>query len=282
MRIPHFFFKGIALVGRFYRIEERQLADIDLFVAPAERNAALAVLHGRGYADLREPGGWRPDVERPGITMTRTEGDTLLDVHWGLETVNALSSAATVLLPPAVWRGVAPQGGLPVPHDEHHLALVLHHLVRHDLLHVRGLLDVALLWHALPHDAGHEASELAVALGVRRALGVVGRAVVDGLSLYPLRGIKLGASDWRRRRVARHLGITDWLVWAARHSDERPSHVTLTLRRAWLRWLLADEARLMRLIGEVLRPPAGYLVWRYPEAGPGRAWRAHLRACVRG
>ena len=258
-RIPHFFFKGIALLGRFYRIEERQLADIDVFVPPAQRNAALAVLHARGYADLRDPGTWRPDVPRPGVTMRRgtewTAGDeALLDIHWGLESVSTLTPAQTVFVPETVWRSVSDQAGLPVPQDEHHLALVLHHLVRHDLLHVRGLLDAALLWDALPHAAGGEVAEVAAALGVRRALTVVGRVLVDGVGAFPLRGVPWDDDDWRRRVLRRRLGLADWLVWAARHAVDGPAHVTLSMRRAWWRWLLADDAGAWRLVREGVAP----------------------------
>jgi hypothetical protein len=285
-RIPHFFFKGIALVGRFYRIEERQLADIDVFVPPAQRNAALAVLHALGYGDLRDSTDWRPDASRPGLSMRRgsdgaAEDEALLDVHWGLESVAALSPEATVTVPDTVWRGVTDQGGLPVPHDEHHLALVLHHLVRHDLLHVRGLLDLALLWDALPHAAGQEAVEVASALGVHRALAVVGRALVDGVGAYPLRGVTLTSADWRRRLLTRRLGLEDWLVWAARHAADGPAHVIISVRRAWWRWLLSDEASAGRLVREVLVPEADYLRWRWPDAGSTSAWFRHLRASLR-
>ncbi|MEX0692410.1 MAG: nucleotidyltransferase family protein, partial [Gemmatimonadales bacterium] len=182
--LRHFFFKGIALVGRFYRIEERLLADVDLFIAPADRNSVLAALHALGYAQL---GDGEPGTERPGLTMTRGS-DVLLDVHWGLEATDRTVQAPAVTLPPFVWSGVEVQGGLAVPQDEHHAALVLHHWARHDLDHIRGLLDFALLWDAVPHAGGADLSEVARHLGVARVLGAAGRAVGDGGGVYTLRG----------------------------------------------------------------------------------------------
>lgn len=287
--IRHFFFKGIALVGRLYRLEDRRLDDVDLMVDPIARNAALATLHSLGYADLHDPTRPSPATRRPGTTMclldaVSGEGDraALFDVHWGLEPLNALLPAETLPLPEAVWDGIDTQRGLPVPSDEHHVALILHHLVRHDLLHVRGLLDMALLWEGLPKRGGAELRQLADGLGVGRTLGVVARVLVDDLGLFPLLGVRPGARDWRARRVLRRLRLRDWLVFAARRGGDTRRHVMVSASRAWRRFLLADNggtaARLMR---ELLAPPREYLRWRWPEApSDAAAWRRHLAAAV--
>ncbi len=288
--VAHFFFRGIALLGRFYRLDDRQLDDVDLMVPVEKRNTALAVLHARGYAELSQPGVWGPASERPGATMYRVdpatgERDTrtpLVDIHWGLEPVSPLLPAEGISLPSAVWAAVEMQQRLPVPPDEFHAALVLHHLVRHDLLHIRGLLDLALLWEALPRHAGAKLADLAQRLGVGRVLGVIGRVFVDDVRLFPLRGVHIGARDWRGRAALRRMRIVDWLVWAARHVEDSRHHVTVTRSLAWRRYLLADAPRAGRLLRELLRPPREYLRWRWPDAGSDQqAWRMHLGTALR-
>lgn len=284
--VAHCFFKGIALLGRFYRIDERQLADIDLLVDVGDSRDALAVLHSMGYGELGDRGVWRPSSRRPGVTLEREDpagGDRgmLLDLHWGLESLASVISDETIVLPSTVWGRVEYQGGLPVLPDEYHAALVLHHFVRHDLLHARSLLDFALLWEALPHDSGQELSELARSLGVERALRVVGRVMVDDLLLYPLRGVRLGPQDWRDRVALRYLRLAPWLMWAARNATAEPQHVTITRSRVWRRFLLGDWSNKARLLRELLAPPSDYLRWRWPSVSRRRAWRRHLRMALR-
>jgi hypothetical protein len=287
--IYHCFFKGIALIGRFYRIDDRRLDDIDLLVGEGDRNATLALLHAQGYSDLVEPGVWGPATDRPGVTMYQVDPQTgerdaaapLLDLHWGLESVTTVLPGNAVAVPNAVLAKAQMEHRLPILPDEYHAALVLHHLVRHDLLHVRGLLDLALLWEALPRDGGRQLTDLAQRLGVSRALGIIGRVLVDDLHLYPLRGVRLGAADWRGRRMLRRIRMGDWVAWAARHVGEKPRHVTLTRSLSWRRFLLADAPRAGQLLGELLRPPPEYLRWRWPKASASTAWRRHLLAALR-
>jgi hypothetical protein len=287
--VHHCFFKGIALLGRFYRIDERQLADIDLIIDVADYSKAFAVLHGEGYAELGNRDRWAPAARRPGVTMHRAFSSTgdndpnlFLDLHWGLESVGTLLPDEEIVLPPSVWARVGTENGLPVLPDEHHAALVLHHLVRHDLLHVRGLLDFALLWEALPQGAGQELTELARTLGVERGLRVVGRMMVDELHLYPLKGVKLGPRDWRDRLALRHLRLTPWLAWAARNATKGPRHVTLTRSLAWRRLQLADVPHPGRLFRDLMAPPREYLHWRWPGLpSDGAAWRRHMVTAFR-
>lgn len=288
--VQHFFFKGIALLGRFYRLDDRRLDDVDLMVDLAGRNEAMAVLHAHGYADLAEPGVWGPASLRPGTTMYRVDPVTgerdehapLLDLHWGLEPVSTMLPDDGITLPSTFWARVEMDQRLPVPPDEFHAALILHHLVRHDLLHIRGLFDLALLWEALPREAGARLTELARHLGVGRALSVIGRILVDDLFLFPIRGVRLGAGDWRARTALRRLRLRDWLGWAGRHAADRRHHVTVTRSLAWRRFLLADAPDVGQLTTELFRPSPEYLGWRWPEArAPGQAWRQHLAAALK-
>ena len=288
--VQHCFFKGIALLGRFYRLDDRRLDDVDLMVDLAGRNEAIAVLHAHGYADLAEPGVWGPASLRPGTTLFRVDPATgerdrnapLLDLHWGLEPVSRVLPTEGITLPSSFWARVETDQRLPAPPDEAHAALILHHLVRHDLLHVRGLLDLALLWEALPRNGGARLTELAGHLGVGRALSIIGRILVDDLLLFPVRGVRLGAGDWRARAALRRLRLRDWLGWAGRHAADPRHHVTVTRSLAWRRFLLADAPDVGQLTGELFRPSEEYLSWRWPEArAPGQAWRQHLAAALR-
>jgi hypothetical protein len=284
--VRHCFFKGIALLGRFYRIDERRLADIDLLVDVSDYSKAFAALHAEGYAELGTRARWAPAAGRPGVTMHRplpADGpDLFLDVHWGLESLVTLLPDDEILLPAEIWQRVEHEHGLPVLPDEAHAALVLHHLVRHDLLHVRGLLDFALLWETLPRDAGRELTDLAHLLGVGPALRMVGRVMVDDLHLYPLKGVPLGPPSWRDRLARRSLGLKSWLMWAARNATDRPRHVTLTRSLAWRRLQLADVPHPGRLLRDLMAPPREYLRWRWPQSpSDAAAWRRHLATAFR-
>lgn len=280
--VRHFFFKGVALVGRVYEPGDRAFADIDLVVDPRQLNAAVAALYTLGYVALREPDQPGPATLRPGLTMHRPGKGTeferiLLDLHWGLEPVTHLLPRADLAVPEPVWNGVQAEGGLPVPLDEHHLALIVHHLAHHDMLHVRGLLDVALLWETLPKRAGGELADIAQRIGVRRPLAAVARVLVDDLALYPLRGVPIGADGLRGRVLGGLLSLPRWLAWAAR-AEER-EHVMITPRRIWRRLLLADDLNgtALGLMGDALKPPDEYLRWRWPNASSEfTAWMWHL------
>ena len=86
-------------------------------------------------------------------------------------------------LPQAVWDGVTGVNGLPAPAPEHHAALVLHHLVHHDLLPIRSLLDLALLWQGFSHDAAKEYAKMAGEFGVLRAARAVNATLVRDMGL---------------------------------------------------------------------------------------------------
>ncbi|MBI4500497.1 MAG: nucleotidyltransferase family protein [Gemmatimonadetes bacterium] len=282
-RIQHCFFKGIALLGRFYRIEERQLEDTDLLIRATDRNAALSLLLARGYAELGDSSSPTPGTVRPGVTMYRPDADgnvdaaTFLDLHWGLEAPTPLIPGGGLPVPDALWPGVQSHGGLPVPRDEHHAALILHHLVRHDLLHVRGLLDLALLWDALPPSGGSDLTALCRRLGVGRALGIVGHLLVSELKLTRLLGVRTEARDWRSRMALERMRLADWLLRAARSTTHNSRHLLITRSRAWRRFLLADAPKTGRLFRELIVPPRDYLRWRWPKArSDADAWRQHL------
>lgn len=280
--VRHFFFKGVALLGRVYESGDREFADIDLVVHPQQLSTAVAALYTLGYVAYREPDQPGPATLRPGMTMYLPGRGSdfervLLDVHWGLEPVTHLLPRIDLPVPQAVWNNVEVERGLPVPLDEHHLALIVHHLAHHDMLHVRGLLDAALLWEALPKRAGGELNEIATKIGVQRPLHAVARVLVDDLTLYPLRGVRIGADGLRGHALERLLSLQRWLVWASRAGERE--HVMITPRRVWRRLLLADDlnSTALGLLGDAVKPPGEYLRWRWPDASSEfSAWMHHL------
>jgi hypothetical protein len=258
LTIPHFFAKGVALLHRVYRLGDRELADIDLYVHRSAARLAVQTLEELGFRAIPLALQSGPAALRPGVVLARegyseAQGVTL-DVHWG---------------------------DLPVPTSGHHAALVVYHLVHHDLLHVRGLLDLALLWRDLEPEDLSALSELARALGVERALRALALVLARDLGLPRPESIGPPASDWRGRRLTRLLVLHRWLAWAGAAGEREPGEITP--RRVGRRLLLLDAAwRAALVLGDVLAPPRAHLRWRWPDAESDvAAWGRHLRSAAR-
>ncbi len=284
--VPHFFAKGIALLGRCYRPGDRELADIDLYVRKSERHRARETLASLGYRALPEREQSGPEALRPGVAVRRggqaSELDAVtVDIHWGLEPVDRLLPRSSGPIPGEVWQLLERQEGLPVPTPHHHAALLVHHLVHHDLLHVRGLVDLALLWSRAGEANGASFETTAAELRVLRTGRVLHQVVVRDLGVDAVDGVAPPPTDWRARRLASLLTVERWLAWAARATERE--HVAVTPRRIARRVLLIDDARYAaRLAKDVLWPPEEFLTWRWPEAGSLGAARArHFRQVVR-
>jgi hypothetical protein len=261
LTIPHFFAKGVALLHRVYRLGDRELADIDLYVHRSAARLAVQTLEELGFRAIPLALQSGPAALRPGVVLARegyseAQGVTL-DVHWGIEP------------------------DLPVPTSGHHAALVVYHLVHHDLLHVRGLLDLALLWRDLEPEDLSALSELARALGVERALRALALVLARDLGLPRPESIGPPASDWRGRRLTRLLVLHRWLAWAGAAGEREPGEITP--RRVGRRLLLLDAAwRAALVLGDVLAPPRAHLRWRWPDAESDvAAWGRHLRSAAR-
>ena len=268
--IPHFFLKGVALAGWLYEPGDRTFVDVDLCVAPEARGEALDTLRVLGYREYEPAHQSGPAELRPGVTLVsgaaRSALETVVvDVRWGIEPVDRLLPRADTPVPDAIWHRVARTGSLPAPAPEHHAALVLHHLVHHDLLHVRGLVDFALLWQRLSGDAGKEFEETAGRLGVLRAGRVLSAVLVQDLALERRPGIGPPPRDLRGRQLARLLKLERWLTWAGATSVHE--HVAITPRRVARRVLLLDRlTSARRLVADAVWPPREFLRWRWPDA----------------
>jgi hypothetical protein len=285
LTIPHFFAKGVALLHRVYRLGDRELADIDLYVHRSAARLAVQTLEELGFRAIPLALQSGPAALRPGVVLARegyseAQGVTL-DVHWGIEPVDRLLPRANIPIPDAVWDRLVCGADLPVPTSGHHAALVVYHLVHHDLLHVRGLLDLALLWRDLEPEDLSALSELARALGVERALRALALVLARDLGLPRPESIGPPASDWRGRRLTRLLVLHRWLAWAGAAGEREPGEITP--RRVGRRLLLLDAAwRAALVLGDVLAPPRAHLRWRWPDAESDvAAWGRHLRSAAR-
>jgi hypothetical protein len=275
--VPHFFYKGIALLGSLYEAGDRAMQDIDVHVAPGALDAALAAVTALGYRPA-------PDAEQPGPPELRsacvlhreaaeTEVETVtVDLHWAVEPLDRLLPRATVAVPDVVWDTLGGDA-LVVPADECHLVLLAQHVAHHDMLHLKGLLDFALLWRRLPAGAGITVEAVAREVGALRAVRLLGGIISREFNLPDPGGVGT-AWDWR----ATQIGATDLrglvLLAMTRPSEEV---VTITPARIRRRFGVIDRwSGFWKLLADVVLPPRAHLAWRWPDAGsPMRAWGRH-------
>ena len=264
--VEHFFAKGIALLGTLYRPGDRVISDLDLYVPGAAREAAVERLAALGYAPLADTDQSGPPALRSSLALTRAAGvepeDFTVDLHWAVDPVRRLLPRGDRPIPPRFWRGAGRRDGLRVPAPEHHAALLVHHLVHTDLAHVRGLLDLALLFADLPADAGVEYRAAAEELGVgdfaRAAAGLVSRDL----------GVHRPAAG------ANHApALDEWLARVARSDPDDDARITR--RRIMTRIRVLGWRSAPTLLADVVAPPAAFLAWRWPGRSVGGALARH-------
>lgn len=282
--VRHCFARGIALLGAEYEPGEREMADLDLYVPSDEVSAARAALDSLGYAELpiAEQGG--PAALRSNVDLERHGSNVqsvAVDLHWAVEPVTWLLPRPGHALPDPFWQRVDRTNALPRPSVEHHVALLVHHLVHHDLLHLRGVLDLALVLDANDAIDGTVVEDVAKRWEVLRATRLLHEAIVSNLGVGAVRGIAPAPDDWRARPLANRLRLTDWIVWAA--SGREDEHTTVNPRRIASRMLSLDRAvDTLGLIRDVIVPPVEHLRWRWPsERTTLAAWMKHVGQVVR-
>lgn len=280
--VSHFFARGIALAGTVYAPGDRQMADLDLFVQPGSAPAAREILAGLGYQELPPEEQSGPAALRSSVNLSRESARSAMlavavDLHWGVEPVNRLLPRPGATVPQAVWQAVRPGPPLPLPAPAHHAALLVHHLVHHDLLHARAVLDLALLRRDLWTTDGAAYEGVARRLGVLRVARAVHWAQVRDFGFAPVAGVRAAPRDPRGRRLERALVLDRWLAWAGAAGESE--HVEITSHRLRRRVLLLDRAADARLLlADALFPPREHLRWRWPDApSDAAAWRRHLR-----
>jgi hypothetical protein len=280
--VPHFFARGIVLAGTVYAPGDREMADLDLFVQPGAAPVAREIVTRLGYEELPPEEQSGPAALRSSVNLSREPARSAmeavdLDLHWGLEPVNRLLPRPGATVPPVVWRAVQSGNALRAPTPAHHAALLVHHLVHHDLLHARALLDLALLRRDQWTTDGNAYEDVARHLGVLRVARVVHWAQVRDFGFAPIAGVRAAPRDLRGRRLERALVLDRWLAWAG--GAGQSEHVEISTRRMRRRVLLLDRASdAGLLVADALFPPRAHLRWRWPGApSDGAAWRRHLR-----
>lgn len=284
--ITHFFLKGVVVARWLYEPGERHFVDLDLCIPPEQRGPAMDALAAVDYEALPETTQGGPAALRPGVVLVRRLARTAmeavnLDVRWGVEPIERLLPRSDTPMPDAVWGRLTRVGSLPSPDPAHHAALLLHHLVHHDLLHIRSLLDFILLLQRLPAHAGGEFERIAGQLGVLRAARAVSAALRRDLGVETGPGVGPAPRDLRGRRLEKMLRLEGWLVWAGAATAQE--HVAVTPRRILRRTLLLDRIGSARkLLADAVWPPSEFVRWRWPEAGSmGRARAKHLTSAMR-
>jgi hypothetical protein len=267
--IQHFFVKGMALAERIYQPGEREMVDIDVHVVPSAREAVKGALEELGYFILPDEEQAGPAALRSGIFAGRYAGSSQLehiglDLAWGLDPVDRLLPRPDRPVPREVWDCLDLTGSIPVPKNAHHVALLVHHLVHHDMLHFRGLVDLALLWPKVAEESSREVEILAKQLGVLRATRLLAAVLQSDF------GVQLvspgpAPADRRGKRARRMLDPVCWCTWVS--NATAAEFVEINLRRIRRRLLLLDDVRATPgLLADAVIPPREYLRWRWPEA----------------
>jgi hypothetical protein len=267
--IRHFFVKGIALANRLYEPGEREMADIDLHIDPDARGSVIGTLEELGYhvppdSDQSGPAALRSSMFAGRYTGSSQLEHIGLDLAWGLDPVDRLLPRPDRQVPQDVWDCLDTSGSLPTPQDAHHVALLVHHLVHHDMLHFRGLVDLALLWPRVTEDSSHEIENLAAQIGVSRATRLLADVLRNDLGAVLVRPGP--PPDDRRGRLARRMLVpVMWCSWASQATDTE--FVEINPRRIRRRILLIDSLKSVpHLLRDAVFPPREYLRWRWPES----------------
>lgn len=272
--VRHCVYKGHAL-AHAYAPGTRSAVDVDLLVAEEDVTAALAVLAGRGLHPATEAWAAAAPALRRGVELVRPGAAPVhVDLAWALAAVHRLISDRRHADLTPVWARIVTREGIAVPADGVHYALVVHHLVHHDLQHARGVVDALLLWAGMDADEAATAAACARRWGVARVAGGFSRA-------FAARWGPLGPLLPGGTRLSRALDPAR--LW--RLADRSPARAAaeITPARAWRRLGLLDRRRdAWRLARDIVMPPAAYLAWRWPDAGGyGRRWMRHAARTLR-
>jgi len=266
--LPHVFVKGIVFVDDLYPPGARELADIDVYVARDAAPAARATLESLGFRVEADDPDRGPSPLRPGLTLVRAATSdvesAVVDLHWGVEPLTSLLPRDRTPLPRGVWDR-ARQGRLPAPCPGDHAALLVHHLVHHDFLHVVSLVDLAVLWPQVLADEGTTFAATARALRAGRVARIVADVLARDLGLARPPRLEAAPSDWRARRLAASLRLDRWLAWAAAAGPS--TRAAITPGRVGRRLLAVEHVwNGAGVVWDALWPPQAHLRWRWPEA----------------
>lgn len=270
--IPHCFVKGTALADTIYHAGDRLQTDMDVYVRPAHRAHAEDALTALGYRPLgdREQAG--PPALRSALALERDDADPMtaatVELHWGVDPVDHLLPRGDRALPERIWDAVDARGTRNVPRPAHHAAMLVHHLVHSDLLHVRGVLDLAMVLQQMDAADAAEYHATCADLGVGRFGAQAVRLVLEELHVEAAEPVV--AATPSSVRAVRRPALDEWLAFVA--SADPADDARITVSRIRRRLGLLDRPALPSLARDLLWPPAAFLTWRW--GGP--LWSARL------
>jgi hypothetical protein len=154
---------------------------------------------------------------------------------------------------------VEERDGIMAPSPEHHAALLAHHLVHTDLLHVRSLLDIAYVFAELPPHAGTEYQLVCRELRLGRFAVILAQIMSRDFGIERPRAI--GDGPGRLNALTRRLDLESWLTLVAA-TDPGADNV-ITTERIRRRTRLVDAGNTATLWEDVFFPPACFLKWRW-------------------
>ncbi len=277
----HFFAKGIALLGTVYQPGDRLMADMDLYIRIDHRGAVLGVLGGLGYRPRAEHEQAGPAALRSSLALEREAAHdierTAIDLHWALDPVERVLPRRDRPVPARMWDHLVRTGDLHTPMAEHHAAILVHHLVHTDLLHVRSLLDLAFVFAEVPEDGGAEYLAVCRQLRIERTgISVAGLLAKEfGVA----RPAAIAGQDLPRNRWIDQLTLEGWLGVVARSEPDDDN--AITVRRLRRRLQLIDRPAWRTLGQDVFFPPAAFLHWRWGTDDLGGARRKHYGQLLR-
>lgn len=272
--LPHLFMKGAALADSLYPLGERLFSDVDVHVPPARRAEALEALAQLGFTPIADREQAGPPALRSTLALTAPAepplSEVTVDLHWAVDPVDRLLPRGDHPLPECVWRGVETGGARNVPAPAHHAALLAHHLVHADLLHVRGLVDLALIVPLFSDEQATEYLATCAALGVGRFGRAVARLIARDLGASiatPFEAPDAPADP----PFMRGFTVERWLQLMAESDPADKERITLARTRR--RISLIDRPRFWTVTADAWWPPDAFLEWRW-----GRPlWRARAR-----
>lgn len=257
------------------------MSDMDLYVEQRSRDGTMEVLRRLGFYELPARDQAGPEELRTALALRRDGASEVerqvVDLHWSLDPVERLLPRRDREVPRSFWENIAVERPIPAPRPEYHAAMLAHHLVHTDLLHVRNLLDLAYEFASMSEDGGEAYLSLCSELRIGRFAAAAARIMDTEFGIHR-RGALVNARE-HAGQLDRDLNPDRWMRLVATshpHDDE-----VITVARIRRRLRLIDRGGARTLLSDLFFPPKTFLRWRWPEYGVGRARLKHYGQVVR-
>lgn len=280
-KVRHFFAKGIALIGNVYRAGERAVADIDLYVVPEDRERTISILESLGFTAVPDEDQSGPPELRSTIALLKNAGvdidSVVVDLHWGLNPVQKLLPRSDHEVPDCFWGQLERVSGISIPNTGQHAALLVHHLVGSDLLHVRSLVDLAYLYQSFDDEHAAAFVNACQDLSVMRPARWLCEIIVKDFGVSEC---SVGWPPGSEGDLYQKTNLDGWMARVARTPDRDFYEVTPAriMRRGAL---LGGLGSWFSLLSDVVLPPREFVAWRAPAAKLPAAYVTHYVKLVR-